>query len=56
MTPTIITPRCENRRMKPARYLSATNPQGSSFQKCGRKAVTLSPYGKPLCAQCAKNP
>jgi tetrahydromethanopterin S-methyltransferase subunit G len=46
---------CENRVPKIAKYLSATNVSGSSYQKCGRKMVTESEFGKALCKKCAKD-
>lgn len=46
--------RCEARRAKPSRYLSNRNPSGWSYQKCGRKAVTKSQFGKLLCEKCSK--
>ena len=46
---------CERRREKPARYLSARNPRGTSWLKCGRVATCRSKAtGTPLCRQCAQ--
>lgn len=46
--------RCEARREKVSRYLSRNNPSGTSYQKCGRKVVTVDPVtGKGLCKACA---
>jgi hypothetical protein len=45
---------CGFRRPKPARYLSARNVDGRSWQKCGRAAVArivISP-NTPICRQC----
>lgn len=44
---------CAERRKKPSRYLSARNADGWAWVKCGRKAVTVSEFGKPLCRQCS---
>jgi hypothetical protein len=45
--------RCVNQRQKEARYLSARNPSGWSYQKCGRKAITVDKNGRPLCKKCS---
>jgi len=44
---------CAARRKKPARHMSARNADGWAWVKCGRKAVTVSEFGKPLCRQCS---
>lgn len=44
--------RCEKKREKSARYLSAKNVSGASWQKCGRVAVAESEYGQLLCRTC----
>ena len=46
--------RCEVRREKPSRYLSAKNTDGRSYRKCGRIAVSFVAGHKPMCAQCAR--
>jgi hypothetical protein len=46
--------RCEMMREKPSRYLSAKNPSGKSYQKCGRKAMIWTVYGTPICNKCYK--
>lgn len=45
---------CEARRQKAVRYLSAANPSGFSYQKCGRRAVIISSTGKLLCVKCSE--
>lgn len=44
--------KCEARREKPSRYLGTRNLTGRTYQKCGRKAVDVSEFGKPLCRKC----
>lgn len=49
-------PRCEFRREKYSRYLSAKNPTGLSFQKCGRRAFGRAdgPAGRLVCSTCVR--
>ncbi len=49
-----VVRKCEWLREKQSRYLSASNVSGKSYQKCGRKAVTETQSGTPLCSKCAK--
>lgn len=46
--------KCVAQRLKTSRYLSNTNIQGKTYQKCGRVAVAKDSFGRSLCRQCAE--
>lgn len=47
--------KCENQIEKPYNYMSASNPSGLAFRKCGNVAVKKSMFGVPLCRKCVSN-